>query len=209
VMTAQEQHALFELAERYDLMILADEVYERLVYEVPIAPSFASIPEAKERLIVANSFSKTYNMTGWRLGWAQASEATIRVMYAAAEFITSNPTSMVQHAGIVALRDGEAYVAELRAHYAARRAQVEAALGGIPGVSLSVPDGGFFSFMRIDGLDDSAALAMELVREAKVALAPGSAFGAAGEGYLRLCFAAAEATLTPALTRLREYLEAS
>ncbi len=82
----------------------------------------------KDRLIVVNSFSKTYNMTGWRLGWAQSSEATIKTMYKAVEFMTSNATAMVQQAGIVALRDGEPYIAELRAHYARRRAQVMASL---------------------------------------------------------------------------------
>ena len=89
-----------------------------------MAPSFARVIANKDRLIVVNSFSKTYNMTGWRLGWAQSSEATIKTMYKAVEFMTSNATAMVQQAGIVALRDGEPYIAELRAHYARRREQV-------------------------------------------------------------------------------------
>jgi aspartate/methionine/tyrosine aminotransferase len=211
MMTTGEQRALYELAEEHDLMILSDEVYERLVYDIPLAPSFAGVDDdiehVKDRVIVINSFSKTYNMTGWRLGWAQASERAIRVMYAAAEFITSNPTAMVQQAAIVALRDGESYVKELRAHYAARRAQVQAALGALPGVSLATPEGGFYAFMRVDGLADSSALALSLLREANVALAPGSAFGQSGEGYLRMCFAASEATLTPALARIRGYME--
>lgn len=207
MMTPDEQRALYELAERHDLMVLSDEVYERLVYDAPLAPTFAGVGADKDRVIVINSFSKSYNMTGWRLGWAQASEATIRVMYSAAEFITSNPTAMVQQAGIVALRDGEDYVKALRAHYAARRAQVQASLGTIPGVTLATPEGGFYAFMRIEGLEDSQALAMAILREAGVALAPGSAFGACGEGYLRLCFAASEATLTPALDRIRQFMQ--
>lgn len=209
MITTQEQHALVELAKEHDLTILADEVYERLVYDAPIAPSFARLADIKERVIVVNSFSKTYNMTGWRLGWAQASESTIRVMYSAAEFMTSNPTAMVQQAGIVALREGESFVTELREHYAARRAQVLAALDAIPGVSLAPPEGGFFAFIRIHGLRDSSALAMAMVREAGVALAPGGAFGPSGEGHLRLCFAASESTLTPALARIRHYLESN
>src|SRR5205807_3636106 len=124
MITLKEQRALLELAERHDLVILSDEVYERLVYDVAIAPSFGSIPDPNERVIVVNSFSKTYNMTGWRLGWAQASEPTIRLMYTAAEFITSCPAAMVQQAGIVALRDGDPHIRSLREHYAARRAQV-------------------------------------------------------------------------------------
>ena len=163
--------------------------------------------EDHERLVVVNSFSKTYNMTGWRLGWAQASEAAIRVMYSAVEFMTSNPTAMVQQAGIVALRDGEPYVQELCAHYAARRAQVQNVLGAIHGVSLPPPQGAFYAFARIEGLDDSSSLALAMVRKAGVALAPGAAFGESGEGHLRLCFAASEATVTEALARVRAYME--
>lgn len=208
MITVAEQRALCELAERHDLVLLADEVYERLAFDVRIAPSFARVAERRERLIVINSFSKTYNMTGWRLGWAQAGEAAVRLMYSAAEFITSNPAAMVQQAGIVALRDGEAHVRELREHYSARRAQVQDVLRGIPGVSLPTPEGAFYAFARIEGLDDSTALAGALVREAGVALAPGAAFGAGGEGHLRLCFAASEATVTEGLARVRAYLEA-
>lgn len=203
MITPGEQRALAELAARHDLMILSDEVYERLAYDVPLGASFAGIVEDRNRLIVVNSFSKTYNMTGWRLGWAQASESVAQVMASAAEFMTSNPAAPVQQAGIVALREGEAYIAELRAHYAARRAQVQAALGDLPGVSLASPDGAFYAWLRIEGLEDSSALAASLLRDAGVALAPGSAFGASGEGCLRLCFAVSEPTLTDALARVR------
>ena len=167
--------------------------------------SFARVVHDKERLIVVNSFSKTYNMTGWRLGWAQASERLIRSMYTAAEFITSNPAAMVQQAGIVALRDGEAYVETLREQYAKRRAQVLDALSAIPCVSLPEPVGAFYAFPRIAGLDDSAALTADLLRRTGVALAPGIAFGPAGEGSVRLCFAASEDVLADALARLHDY----
>jgi aspartate/methionine/tyrosine aminotransferase len=183
-------------------------VYERLVYDTPLAPSFARVAADKDRVIVVNSFSKSYNMTGWRLGWAQASEQTVRVMYKAAEFITSNPPAMVQQAGIVALRDGEDYVSGLRAHYRQRRTQVQAALAPIPGLSLAEPDGAFYAFFRIEGLtDDSTAFTSRLVRETGVALTPGVAFGEAGEGYVRLCFAAQEATVAEALARVTAFLE--
>ena len=206
LMTVGEQQALYELAERHDLTILADEVYERLVFDLPIAPSFARIADHKDRVIVVNSFSKTYNMTGWRLGWAQSSERVIRTMYKAAEFITSNAAAMVQQAGIVALRDGEPYVRDLRAHYAARRAQVRTTLTALPGVSLLEPEGAFYAFFHVDGLSDSTELTARLVRETGVALTPGAAFGQAGEGYIRLCFAASEKTVGDALARLREFM---
>jgi aspartate/methionine/tyrosine aminotransferase len=207
VISDDEQRALYELAERHDLVILADEVYERLVYDVPLAPSFARVAASKDRVIIVNSFSKAYNMTGWRLGWAQASEQAVRVMYNAAEFITSNPAAMVQQAGIIALRDGEPYLRDLRAHYAKRRAQVRTGLAAIPGLSLAEPDGAFYAFFRIDGVtDDSAAFTSRLVRETGVALTPGVAFGEAGEGNVRLCFAAREQTITDALARLTRAL---
>ena len=212
VIAADEQQALYELAERHDLMILADEVYERLVFNGSIAPSFATVAAdagaaaGADRLVVVNSFSKTYNMTGWRLGWAQSSERMIRLMYSAAEFMTSNAPAMVQQAGIVALRDGESYVRDIREQYARRRAQVLSVLAAIPGVTVPEPEGAFYAFPRIDGLNDSTAFTAELVRQTGVALAPGAAFGADGEGHVRLCFAATEETLTQALSRVREFM---
>ena len=212
MITGAEQRALADLAAKHDLVILSDEVYERLAFDVevntPVAPSFARVcesPADRDRLVVVNSFSKTYNMTGWRLGWAQASERTIRLMYSAAEFITSNPTAMVQQAGIAALRDGEESVREMRAHLSARRAQVAEGFSALPHLSLVEPQGAFYAFVRIDGLTDSAELATRLVREAGVAVAPGSAFGPGGEGYLRLCLAVREGTLAEALDRLRAH----
>jgi aspartate/methionine/tyrosine aminotransferase len=209
VTSGAEQQALCDLAERHDLVILADEVYERLAYNTPIAPSFARVAPDKDRVIVVNSFSKSYNMTGWRLGWAQAGERTIRMMYKAAEFITSNPAAMVQQAGIVALRDGETYLHELREHYAARRAQVRDGLRGMSGISLCEPDGAFYAFFEIEGVSDSTAFTTRLVKETGLALTPGLAFGEAGEGYMRLCFAASEATLSEGLSRLRSFLSST
>jgi aspartate/methionine/tyrosine aminotransferase len=211
VASETEQAALVDLAAEHDLMILADEVYERIVYDGDIAPSFARVADAageRDRLIVANSFSKTYNMTGWRLGWAQAAESVIRSMYKAVEFMTSNATSMVQQAGIVALRDGEPFVKSLRASYAARRDLVMGELSSMPGLSVSAPAGAFYAFVRVRALTDSAAFAERLLRETGVALTPGVAFGASGEGYVRLCFASSEAVLGEALGRIRRFMSA-
>nr|AEH26523.1 aspartate aminotransferase [uncultured Acidobacteria bacterium A12] len=214
MITENEQRALVEIADRHDLVLLADEVYERLVYDDEVegsspravAPSFARVETTRDRLIVVNSFSKTYNMTGWRLGWAQASAGTIKTMYRAAEFMTSNPAAMVQQAGIVALRDGERYIAELRDHYAQRRTQVMSALQAIPGVALPAPQGAFYAFPRIDAASDSTAFTAALVRKTGVALAPGVGFGSDGEGYIRVCFASTEATIAEALSRLRNFV---
>jgi aspartate/methionine/tyrosine aminotransferase len=206
VTTDAEQRALVEIADRHDLVILADEVYERLVYRGEVAPSFARFETNRDRLIVVNSFSKAYNMTGWRLGWAQGSARTIQTMTKAVEFITSNPVAMVQQAGIVALRDGDSYIAGLRTQYAKRRDQVVHALAGIPGVSVPAPDGAFYAFLRISSAIDSTAFTAALVQATGVALAPGSAFGSDGEGYVRVCFACSEETLADALSKLRNFV---
>jgi aspartate/methionine/tyrosine aminotransferase len=206
VIEVEEQKALWELAEQHDLVILADEVYERLVFDRPIAPSFARVGADTDRLVVVNSFSKTYNMTGWRLGWAQSSERMIRAMYKAAEFMTSNAAAMAQQAGIVALREGELYVQSLRANYAERRGETIEALASIPGVTLPDPAGAFYAFPQIEGMADSAAFTSKLVTDTGLALAPGAGFGEAGEGHVRLCFAVTQDTLRTALARFRDFM---
>lgn len=207
VISESEQRALAQLAERHGLVILADEVYERLIYEGgTVAPSFARVINDRDRLIVVNSFSKTYNMTGSRLGWAQSSARIIKAMYKAAEFVTSNPAAMIQQAGIAALRAGEPHIAALRAHYAGRRAQVMAALQAMPGVSLPNPQGAFYAFPKFRASTDSTAFTADLVRATGVALAPGAGFGRDGEGYIRVCFASTEATVGEAMTRLRSFV---
>ena len=206
MLSIDEQRELAELAERHNLRILTDEVYERISYGLPIAPSFARVVENKERLIVANSFSKTYCMTGWRLGWAQSSAGMIRAMTTGVEFMTSNAAAPVQRAGIAALREGEQCIAELRSHFAARRAEVLEALSRIEGVHVAAPAGSFFAFFRVDGVADSAAFALKLLHETGVALAPGAAFGPGGESALRLCFASTERTIAESLDRLRPAL---
>lgn len=222
--TEDEQRALLDLADMHDLVILSDEVYERLVYadkpaafaqratadkeglSPQVAPSFARLAHDRERLIVVNSFSKTYNMTGWRLGWAQGSEATIKTMYRAVEFMTSNASAMVQQAGIVALRDGEPYIRGLQDHYAQRRAEVMTALAALPGVDLPEPQGAFYAFPRIEGLTDCTAFTRELLQAAGLALAPGIGFGPGGEGCVRMCFAATEVTVADALHRFGNWM---
>ena len=206
IISPDEQRALYELAVSHDLVILSDEVYDRLAFDAPVARSFASAADDKAHIVVVNSFSKTYNMTGWRLGWVQGDERAITRMTSAAEFVTSNATSIVQQAGIVALRDGEPWIAELRRTYAARRDQVSTALRAMPGLSAIEPRGAFFAFARVDGLADSAAFALHLLEATSVAVTPGSAFGDGGEGHIRICFASGETVIGEAMARLAAYM---
>jgi aspartate/methionine/tyrosine aminotransferase len=184
------------------IWIIADEVYGRLSFEAERAPSFLERADPDDRLIVINSFSKTWCMTGWRLGWLTAPAALLPHLESLNEFNTSGAADFTQRAGLVALRDGEGFVAQARALYRANRDQVVARLGGLPRVRLARPPAGFYAFFSVDGEPDSETLARRLVDQAAVGLAPGAAFGAGGEGHLRLCFASAGATIAAALDRL-------
>jgi aspartate/methionine/tyrosine aminotransferase len=207
IISEAEQKALWELALEHDFVILSDEVYDRIVFDRPVAPSFANVATDKDHLVVVNSFSKTYNMTGWRLGYALTGERLTKLMTKLQEFVVSNPAAMVQRAGIVALRDGDAYVQEIRDRYAHQRELVMNTLRTIPHLSLPEPMGGFYAFPEVVGLKDSLAFAKRLLIETRVGMAPGIAFGSAGEGYMRMCFAASESVLAPALEGFKGFLE--
>ena len=207
VISRKEQEALWEIAVENDIVILSDEVYERIIFNSSVAPSFASIATDHDHVVVINSFSKTYNMTGWRLGYALASEELVTLISKVEEFVVSNPPAMAQRAGLVALRDGEPYIEEIRTKYAKRRKLTVKKLNAIPQVHLPEPVGGFYAFPKLEGLRDSYSFAKRLLLEAGVGMAPGIAFGQSGEGYMRICFAASEDTLNPALEHFQQFVE--
>jgi aspartate/methionine/tyrosine aminotransferase len=158
-------------------------------------------------VIVVQSFSKSYCMTGWRLGWLASRRDLVQKAAQLNEFIVSHAPSMVQRAGETALRDGEAFVAEMARELTRRVRFCFESLKGIRGLAIAPPEGSFHLFPRIDGLTDSYAFALKLLREEKVAVAPGAAFGNDGEGAIRICCAADESILEPAMVRLRRFLE--
>jgi len=206
VISRTEQEALWQLAIEHDFVILSDEVYERIVFEGAIAPSFARVATDREHLLVVNSFSKTYNMTGWRLGYALGGQKLVSLMTKIEEFIISSPPSMVQQAGIAAIREGEPYIEQIRAEYASRRQKVVDSLRRIPGISLPEPAGAFYAFPQIEGLEDSMKFARRLLDERRVGVAPGRAFGPDGEGYIRLSFSVSGEVLDPALELFAAYV---
>lgn len=205
-MDSEEQRALLDLCRERGLYIVADEVYVRLAYDRPRAPSFLDVAEADDRLIVINSFSKSWSMTGWRLGWLTHPAGLGDAFAKLNEYNLAAPTTFVQHAGITALRDGEDYVVEMVERYRRNRDLVFQRLAAMPRVRLSRPEGAFYAFFAVDGMDDSVAFAHKLIDDTGVGLAPGLAFGPAGEGWLRLCFAAEADTLSRALDRLEPAL---
>lgn len=202
--TPDDWARLVDLCERRDLWLLADGVYERIVFDGRVAPGPLAVPGARARTIVAQSFSKTYRMTGWRVGYAIAPAETARSMATLQEFMVSHAFGVAQEAARVALEDGEPFVADCQARYARHRSLTLDRLRGIPGVTVPEPAGAFYLFPKLDGLADSYAFSRWLVTERRLGVAPGSAFGAGGEGHIRICFAVDEPTLVEALARFED-----
>ncbi len=204
--TRDELATILEIARRRGVWLISDEVYSRLVYDGrAAAPSLLDVAEPDDRVLVCNSFSKTWVMTGWRLGWLVVPEGARDAVTELVEVTHSGVAPFIQHAGLAAVADTDA-VERFRAHCTRGRALTGEALDGLNGVRYTAPDGAFYAFVGVDGLTDSLELARRLVIEHGVAVAPGVAFGAAGEGWLRICFAQGEARLQRAMQRLRDGL---
>jgi aspartate aminotransferase len=206
--TEDELKAILAIARRHGTWIISDEVYSRLVYDGrAAAPSMLDIASADDRIMVCNSFSKTWTMTGWRLGWLVVPEGASEQVVDIVEAVHSGVAPFTQRAGVAAVGDADAVTA-FRAHCARGRALASAALAGLNGVRYRPPDGAFYAFLAVEGLEDSLDLAKKLVTRHGVAVAPGVAFGDAGEGWLRVCFAQSAGLMERAMQRLRDGLRA-
>ncbi|MDB5955017.1 pyridoxal phosphate-dependent aminotransferase [Ramlibacter sp.] len=191
-LTRAEQRAIVEHCRRTGTWILADEVYERLYYEESAsrcAPSFLDVAAPEDRLIVAHSFSKSFLMTGWRLGWLVMPATMTHGMGKLIEFNTSCASVFTQRAGIEAIRRTDEVTPRVVAHLKTCRDTLVPLLQGLPGVELAAAKGGMYAFFKLDGFDDSLTLAKRLVTEAGIGLAPGNAFAPEAQGWLRWCFA--------------------
>ena len=198
--------AILAHCRRTGTWILSDEAYERLVFDAPCAPSMLDLAEPDDRLLVANTFSKAWRMTGWRLGWLVAPQACMADLAKLVEFNTSCAPGFVQQAAVAALRAGEPVVRDFVTELGRRRDTLVNALRAIPRVRLGMPEGAMYAFFRVDGVDDSLALARALIRDAGLGLAPGAAFGPEGEGFLRWCFARTAPELLDGADRLAAFL---
>jgi aspartate/methionine/tyrosine aminotransferase len=202
-----QQRTILEHCRRHGIWVIADDVYERLFYAgAGCAPSFRDLADPSERVVNTNSFSKAWLMTGWRLGWLVAPPALMPDLGKLIEYNTSCSPVFVQRAGVVALRDGEPTVARTLERFRAARDMLVRELAALDGVEAVLPPGAMYVFFRVDGARDSLAFCKRLVREAQLGLAPGSAFGPEGEGFLRWCFAASPERLLEGVRRLREFL---
>lgn len=201
--TRDELEAILALCRRNNVWLISDEVYSRLTYSgVRAAPSLLDIVSKEDRVIVCNSFSKAWAMTGWRVGWLVLPEGLRDYVADVVEVIHSGVAPFSQRGALAAIGDSK-FVADFVQHCAVGRSLTAEALSGLDRVKYSVPDGSFFAFVRVDGVRNSLELALRLVHEHGVAVAPGSAFGPAGESYIRVCFGLGRERLSGALSRLR------
>ena len=200
--------AILDHCRRHGIWILADEVYQRLVYDTALraAPSFLRHYREGDRILAINSFSKAWSMTGWRIGWMVIPETLIQDATKLVEYNFSCIFEPTQRAATAAILQGEEEVQRLRAHLAGTRALLVEGLRDMNRVSVPEAGGAMYAFLRIEGYDNSFELAQRLVREVGLGLAPGAAFGAEGEGWLRWCHAVSREKLLDGLDRLKTFL---
>lgn len=202
-----EQQASLDHCRQTGTWILADEVYERLYFDGPCAPSFLDLAAPDERLVVVHSFSKSFLMTGWRLGWLVMPPAMTHHMGKLIEFNTSCASVFTQRAGLVALERTAEVTPRVVAHLKTCRDTLVPLLQAIPGVVVAPAPGGMYAFFRLAGFDDSLATAKRLVLEAGLGLAPGEAFAPQAQGWLRWCFASRDpGRLVQGVERLNTWL---
>ncbi len=209
-LTRAEQQAIVDHCRKTGTWILADEVYERLYYEPTpngCAPSFLDVTQPDDRLVVVHSFSKSFLMTGWRLGWLVMPPALMPHMGKLLEFNTSCASVFTQRAGIVALQRTADVTPRVVAHLKACRDTLVPLLQAVPGVRVAPARGGMYAFFQLDGHPDSLETAKRLVAEAGLGLAPGNAFAPEAQSWLRWCFASKDlARLGQGVDRLKHWL---
>ncbi len=210
-LTHDEQRAILDHCRRTGTWILADEVYERLYYEADAdarcAPSFLDVADPDDLLVVAQSFSKSFLMTGWRLGWLVMPPAMVDSMGKLIEFNTSCASTFTQRGALAAVRRTDEVTPQVVAHLRACRDTLVPLLQAVPGVEVAPARGGMYAFFRLAGHPDSLATARRLVAQAGLGLAPGSAFAPQAEGWLRWCFASKDLSRLPlGVDRLRTWL---
>ena len=212
-LTRDEQIAILAHCRKLGIWLLSDDAYERLVFDAGLgtggcAPSFFDINDANDRLVSANTFSKSWLMTGWRLGWLVAPAPFIEQLGKVIEYNTSCSPVFIQRAGNAAITHGDAVIARTQARFRAARDHLCAALNALPGVHAPPPPGAMYAFFKVDGVTDSLAFCKKLVTDYGLGIAPGAGFGDEGEGFLRWCFASELPRLDDGVERFKRGLGA-
>lgn len=203
--TLETLEKLADFAKKKDILVISDEIYEKIIYGNKKHISIASLDGMKERTITINGFSKTYSMTGFRLAYVAAPEEFIRVLNIIHQHNTSCATSFVQHGGITALKEGGDASEEMVKEYKRRRDYIVEKVNSIEGLSLNAPDGAFYAFINIKGLGvSSEEFCNYLLDEECVAIVPGTVFGSAGEGFVRFSYASSYEDIVEGLNRMEK-----
>lgn len=207
VLSDAELTNIARVAAKYDLWVLADDIYEKIIYDGRTQKTFAAMPNMQERTIVVNGMSKAYAMTGWRLGYLAGPAAITAEILKVQQHLVTCAASFTQVAGVAALEGGYECVTTMVAEYDKRRKAITAALNDIPGVRCPLPEGAFYLFPHVNykGMN-SLELGQYLLDVAHVAVTPGVAFGNAGEGCVRLTYATSMANLQEAVKRIKHAL---
>ena len=207
VMPREDMEKFVELSRTENIWIIADEVYAQFKYDGSVAPSFLQITDENDKVIVTNTFSKNWAMTGWRIGWAVLPPGLDKYYAKLSEYNTTGVPTFVQHAAIAALDQGDEFIGEMVSRCAETRKIFVDGLSQIEGVTVLPPDGAFYLMVGFPGNETSLDMAIRMLKEAKVGVAPGTAFGSGGQGYLRLCFAISPNLAREAVKRLTEFFK--
>ncbi|HLA44771.1 MAG TPA: aminotransferase class I/II-fold pyridoxal phosphate-dependent enzyme [Aggregatilineales bacterium] len=206
VLSRESMAGIAYLAEKYDLAIISDEIYDRLVYDIDHT-NFASLPDMRERSIILGGFSKSHAMTGWRLGWAVGPEAMIGAMAKIHQYTIMSAPTISQYGALQGLLDGDDDVLRMRDEYNRRRVLLYQGFNEL-GLSCVEPKGAFYAFpsIRTTGMDEFT-FCEKLLEEEQVAVIPGTAFGPSGKGHIRACYATGYDQIEEALTRIERFLK--
>jgi aspartate/methionine/tyrosine aminotransferase len=206
--TADELREILALARRHGLWIVADETYTRFFYDGPRAPSFVDVMEPEDRILFVNTFSKNWAMTGWRIGWISAHPSLGQVVENLIQYSTSGVATFMQRGAVAALEQGEAFLTSQVERARIARDLVSGALTATGRARAQAPQGAFYLYFSVDGVEDSLAAAFDIVDRAGVGVAPGTAFGTGGEAWFRLCFHRRLDQVGTAADKLAEWITA-
>ncbi|SCB29448.1 pyridoxal phosphate-dependent aminotransferase [Rhizobium hainanense] len=206
VMPREHMLAVRDFARSKGIWIISDEVYSHFTYNGALAPSFLEITEPTDRLIVTNTFSKNWCMTGWRIGWVIYPKGMSKIFDNLSQYNTTSVATFVQHAAVAALDQGDEFIKSLVARSTRGREIICSTLDKLPNVRVFWPDGTFYFFFSVHGMNSGYDMARRILKEAGVGVAPGSAFGPGGEEFLRVCFAVDPALIEEGARRLEAFL---
>ena len=206
MINTQEQMEILELCRMNKTWIISDEVYERIVYDRNVAPSFLELTDENDLLMVVNSFSKSWAMTGWRLGWIIVPESLLNIFEKLNEFNVASPSSPAQYAGITAINDGEDFLKTMINNLRNSRELTINSLSNFSRVILPFPEAAFYAYFKVKDVHHSEKFCFEVLSSTGVGLAPGTSFGTGGNSWIRICYAKNPDLLNQAFEKLKPVL---